>query len=333
MDLAASDGGLPTAAQLARELAERAGLAATGARPLPLPEAAERYRFKAGYQSLISYVAERIDQPRYEPLSIHRLIAALPVQQIMTTAWDTLLENALRQAQRPYTKIVVDSEVPFISEDKVSLIKLHGSIEQKESLIITGDDYYDVLGRRPVIANLVRHLFSTMTVLFIGFDLDGEDFKQLYLGLARHLDRHMRRAYALQPDPDPYTRQYWAEKEVQLIAAQPAPFLELLGGKPARAPGASPPSAPVAPAPAAPKPAGGREALIQLTEVLTARFSKEELQTLCFHLGIDYDDLAGEGKAARARELVVYLEQRRRIPDLLRHGRRLRPDIDWDGLA
>ena len=29
------------------------------------------------------------------------------------------------------------------------LIKSHGSIEQKDSIVITGDDYYDVFARLP----------------------------------------------------------------------------------------------------------------------------------------------------------------------------------------
>jgi tetratricopeptide (TPR) repeat protein len=44
--------------------------------------------------------------------------------------------------------------------------------------------------------------------------------------------------------------------------------------------------------------------------------SKEELRDLCFDLGVKYDDLPGEGAAAKARELVDYLERHCRIPDL-----------------
>jgi len=45
-------------------------------------------------------------------------------------------------------------------------------------------------------------------------------------------------------------------------------------------------------------------------------FSKEELRDLCFDLGVKYDDLPGEGAAAKAREVVKYLERQCRIPDL-----------------
>jgi hypothetical protein len=72
--------------------------------------------------------------------------------------------------------------------------------------------------------------------------------------------------------------------------------------------------------------------LTQLRQVFTTRFDAGELRTLCFDLGVDYDDLPGEGKASRARELVGYLARRDRIADLIRVGKRLRPDISWPEL-
>ena len=69
-----------------------------------------------------------------------------------------------------------------------------------------------------------------------------------------------------------------------------------------------------------------REHLIKLHRILADRFSKGELRTLCFTLGVDYDDLPGEGKSDKARELIVYLEHRGRIPELVETGEQLRPD-------
>lgn len=69
--------------------------------------------------------------------------------------------------------------------------------------------------------------------------------------------------------------------------------------------------------------------LILLRRILNKRFDAEGLRNLCFDLGIDYDDLPSRGKAAKARELVSYLERCERIPECLQVGRQLRPDIPW----
>lgn len=73
-----------------------------------------------------------------------------------------------------------------------------------------------------------------------------------------------------------------------------------------------------------------------LRETLGDRFSTGDLRTLCFDLdtlpglNVDYDDLAGGGKADKVVSLIRYLEDRERIADLVKVGRELRPDIPWD---
>lgn len=72
--------------------------------------------------------------------------------------------------------------------------------------------------------------------------------------------------------------------------------------------------------------------LSALRKILAERFSVEELQTLCFEMGIEYEDLSGQGKAGKARELVGYLDRRDLIRELISVGERLRPDIQWGQL-
>jgi Effector-associated domain 7/CHAT domain len=52
-----------------------------------------------------------------------------------------------------------------------------------------------------------------------------------------------------------------------------------------------------------------------LVQLIAEKFSKEELKTLCFEYGVDFDDLSGEGKQAKAWELILYLKRRDRLRD------------------
>lgn len=67
-----------------------------------------------------------------------------------------------------------------------------------------------------------------------------------------------------------------------------------------------------------------------LHRLLTNRFSDDELQTLCFDLGIDYDSLPGTQKVGKARELIRHCERRNSLHELIEQGKQLRPDINWD---
>lgn len=72
-----------------------------------------------------------------------------------------------------------------------------------------------------------------------------------------------------------------------------------------------------------------------LRQILTTHFDEEELKTLCFdlrakyNLNTDYDSLRGEGKEAKARELVSFLERRDAIPKLVELGEQARSNISW----
>jgi hypothetical protein len=63
--------------------------------------------------------------------------------------------------------------------------------------------------------------------------------------------------------------------------------------------------------------------------ILTLHFDLEELRTLCFDLGVDYDSLRGEGKAAKARELIAYMQRRGQLDRLIAETKKLRPEVDW----
>jgi hypothetical protein len=78
------------------------------------------------------------------------------------------------------------------------------------------------------------------------------------------------------------------------------------------------------------------EQLATLRRLLVDHFDEEELETLCFDLGVDYDSLPAEGKANKARELVAFLERRDRIPELIAKLKVERPVtaevLTWDHL-
>jgi len=76
---------------------------------------------------------------------------------------------------------------------------------------------------------------------------------------------------------------------------------------------------------------GTKEQAVRLRRTLVARFDKSELCTLCFEMGIEFENLPGETREALARELVAYCVRHGQIPKLVEVGKQLRPDILWEG--
>ena len=66
---------------------------------------------------------------------------------------------------------------------------------------------------------------------------------------------------------------------------------------------------------------------VHVQTILAGRFDLEELKTLCFRLGINFDNLRGEGLKGKARELVAYFQRRQKMGLLVQAVQQYRPDI------
>lgn len=67
----------------------------------------------------------------------------------------------------------------------------------------------------------------------------------------------------------------------------------------------------------------------RLRQFLVAHFSKVELKELAFDLGVNFDELEGEGTANKSLELVDYLRRRGRLQELEQAARARRPNVSW----
>jgi hypothetical protein len=75
--------------------------------------------------------------------------------------------------------------------------------------------------------------------------------------------------------------------------------------------------------------AGGISYISELHGLVDRYFSLEEVRTLCFDLGIDFDSLGGEGKSARVRELILALARVDRLGELVALAEWQRPNVEW----
>ncbi len=70
----------------------------------------------------------------------------------------------------------------------------------------------------------------------------------------------------------------------------------------------------------------------ELHKLLTQYFNTDELRTLCYDLSVDHDSLGGEGKAGKARELILYMLRLKRIRELVEYCVRQRPTVGFEAI-
>jgi hypothetical protein len=72
--------------------------------------------------------------------------------------------------------------------------------------------------------------------------------------------------------------------------------------------------------------------LLELRDTFNTFFNEDSLNEFALALGIDYENLPGSGKSAKARELALHLWRHSLLTRLAEVGPKRRPDIDWIGL-
>lgn len=191
-------------------------------------EIAEAYQAHHGRHSLISELGDWIEEAGAAPYPIHRAIALLPLEAIITTCTDDRLERALIAAGKTPVKVVTDVDVPFVGADKVLVLKLFGDLDNKESLVLTDSDQIALHQRLRPLLSVVRYLFVIKTLLFVGLDLRDEAFKSLYGEVVQGTKDYKRRGYALRSGAKDLERSRWSAQGLELVDAQPVPFLKQL---------------------------------------------------------------------------------------------------------
>lgn len=66
---------------------------------------------------------------------------------------------------------------------------------------------------------------------------------------------------------------------------------------------------------------------ISLLDRLGRTLDLEGVRTLAFEIGVDYDDLAGDTKTGKLRELILYMERQDQLPRLVAHLRGRYPQV------
>lgn len=289
-DLPPEDTGLPNRAGLAAALAGRLGLG--GASP-PWPEVAARYEASAGRFALIAWLRDQLDPTGRQPGPVYRLLAQLPAVSYITTAYDTWLYDALREAgRRPNPPVVGADSLSLPDASRPAVAYLFGLCDQPASLAITAAD----LNRLPqtkaqILAGLVQPALANKTVLIVGQDLRDAYFKAFYTTALFQAGTIRPPAIAAWPGLDGWEVQTWRDQEVRVTGLPPLELLGKLAAAVGPSPaGGEPAKRPVEPAGQEPDAAGRDIPAIDpddppfalLRKLLVAAFTPQELHRFCY---------------------------------------------------
>ncbi|MGA5541276.1 SIR2 family NAD-dependent protein deacylase [Mycobacterium sp. NPDC051198] len=117
-------------------------------------------------------VADQIGEKQFYSLT-HGLLASLPSNEAVTTNFDQLYEDAVGR-----DAISVIPKDPRETDGRL-LLKLHGSVDQPEDMILTRHDYLRMPRQYGALMGLVQGLLMMRKMVFVGYSLSDEDFHDL----------------------------------------------------------------------------------------------------------------------------------------------------------
>lgn len=217
--------GLPSWSRMIEELAqfvESAGASADlireEARRGDLLQAASYGFNKLTKQQIGDFIRAACRYGVAKPHEVHRKIVTLGPSCFITTNYDNLIEESLRNWQpdrffRPPVTNRLLTEMAEIIHARASnfIFKPHGDASDSDSIILTREQYRQLLpqGERQAALESLKMLLASRPVIYLGFGLRDPDFIYLRDLLANTYKGGTRTHYAIMPDVSVEESDYW----------------------------------------------------------------------------------------------------------------------------
>ena len=168
---------------------------------------AEALRASLPIDEYETILEEKFDPHWAKPAEIHRALFRLRPPLILTTNYDTLLEDAYAAeyglASTVYTyrdaAVVQRSLQTNRLTNRPVIFKIHGSIDEPSEIILSERDYRKLLYHQPGYRAVLSALFITHVVIMLGFSFSDKELMLLLETLRESLKHRANPDYILLP--------------------------------------------------------------------------------------------------------------------------------------
>lgn len=178
---------------------------------------AQIYKDSRGYKEYLEIIKKVLKEGKIAYNPIHQSILRLSPVHIITTNYDDLMEQAIIANYNQYDIITKDSDLPYYHYPN-KLVKMHGDF-RTGNIVLSEEDYYNYSSNFPLIRAFVTSLFTTNTVLFVGFSFDDLNLKIILNGIKTVLNKDMQRVYFLTDEiVDKDMSDYYSNKGINIVS-------------------------------------------------------------------------------------------------------------------
>lgn len=191
-----ANSGMPTWNELIKEFAKDLGDFEVDKSPDLYMKIPQYYFNERGEKEYFEKLNQIFRKKKYKSNPIHKEIFKLKPTHIITTNYDTLLEEAAIEEGQFFHTVKHDLDLPYDNFNK-TIIKMHGDFENR-NIVLKEDDYLNYSSNFTLIESYIKSLIATNTVLFIGYSVNDSNFNLIFQWVKNILRNHFQPAYLIE---------------------------------------------------------------------------------------------------------------------------------------
>ena len=133
------------------------------------------YSINQDFNKYFSFVEGCFSKEELKPNLIHKMLFDFNPNAFITTNFDDLIEQAAIDNCQSFKSIACDSEIPRINGDRF-VLKIHGDLKHK-NIVLKEEDYLNYSETFKLTETLLKSIFASNTVVFIGYSLNDYNIK------------------------------------------------------------------------------------------------------------------------------------------------------------
>ncbi len=184
-------------------------------------DCAQLFRQSIGEANYREFLVRQFEAGVHEfiqPTPSHTALVELSLPLLFTTNYDELIEAAYLRARRP---IRVSTDESQFRARRASagphLIKLHGSIDRPDTIVLTRSDYARARTDRQEMLGFLRTEMAESGFLFVGFSLSDPNFNAIHDDLRHVYGMNLPASFTVQGRRNTVKERYLRSLDVNTI--------------------------------------------------------------------------------------------------------------------
>jgi hypothetical protein len=151
-------------------------------------DAAEIIRSDVKDPEYNAFLQQELRDPSFQPAKVHELLRDLDLSIVVTTNYDTIYEDCCRagKAASLYNTLRYHDTglMDDIRSTRKVIIKAHGCVLSQQKTILSRSSYFKARQDFPSFFQILDSLFTTNTLLFIGYGMGDPDIQMILENIA-----------------------------------------------------------------------------------------------------------------------------------------------------